>query len=179
MGIFPPILSPLLQYPSFQKYVVDNIVDRWDTAARLARLAGVSPKSDADKSTDHGGQDFDLTILHAVNDFDIPWREGKAVWEHATGGKDTKRFGSLSVNTTSEDGTLESKVWERTTGSGKQTKRIGWERVRYGGKLIFCLVISFSQNRTELTFLLIGHNEIATLSPATVAILRVLDKPIN
>lgn len=134
MGIFPPILSPLLQYPSFQNYVVGHIIDRWDTAARLARLTGISPRSDGDASNGHGEQGFDLTILHAANDYDIPWREGSAVWEHATGRKEIHHLGSLFVNTTSEDGVLQSKVWERNAGSGEQIKRIGWERVRFGGK---------------------------------------------
>ncbi|EFW17857.1 hypothetical protein D8B26_004809 [Coccidioides posadasii str. Silveira] len=148
MGIFPPLLSPLMGYPRYKKYVLDHIIDRWDTASRLARLTGVSPQSDSD--AEHDDKNFHLTIMHAANDPDIPWREGKRAWEAAVGGEDAAKLGTFTEQSISSDNTTEVKTWERRVGSG--LKRVRWQKVRYG-----------------------GHNEIASLSPAAVAVMKVFD----
>ncbi|KAK2808063.1 hypothetical protein FQN49_008750 [Arthroderma sp. PD_2] len=153
MGFIPPILSPLLQYPQLKKYILDNILDRWDTAARLAALTGIAPRENSSVGGSHESQSFDLTIIHAENDRDIPWREGKSVWDAATGGPNAANLGAFTHNHTSEDGVIQSTVWERNDGPGKALKRVRWERVRYG-----------------------GHNEIGTLNSVAVAVLRLLDK---
>ncbi|KAF3483965.1 uncharacterized protein GIQ15_03289 [Arthroderma uncinatum] len=153
LGFIPPILSPLLQYPQRKKYILDKILDRWDTAARLAALTGIAPREHSNTEHSHESQSFDLTIIHAANDRDIPWREGKSVWDAATGGPNAADLGVLTHNHTSEDGVIQSYVWERNDGPGKALKRVRWERVRYG-----------------------GHNEIGTLNSVAVAVLRLLDK---
>ncbi|EZF35541.1 hypothetical protein H101_00922 [Trichophyton interdigitale H6] len=150
MGFIPPILSPLLQYPQLKKYILDRLLDRWDTAARLAALTGIAPK----QAQNHESLPFDLTIIHAINDRDIPWREGKSVWDAATGGEMAVELGSFTHNHTSEDGVIQSTVWERMDEPSKALKRVRWERVRYG-----------------------GHNEVGTLNTVAVALLRLLDKP--
>ncbi|KMU86732.1 Abhd12 protein [Coccidioides immitis H538.4] len=148
MGIFPPLLSPLMGYPRYKKYVLDHIIDRWDTASRLARLTGVSPQSDSD--AEHDDKNFHLTIMHAANDPDIPWREGKRAWEAAVGGEDAAKVGTFTEQSISSDNTTEVKTWERRVGSG--LKRVRWQKVRYG-----------------------GHNEIASLCPAALAVMKVFD----
>ncbi|KAM5496228.1 putative acylglycerol lipase [Microsporum canis] len=152
MGFIPPILSPLLQYPQLKKYILDRLLDRWDTAARLAALTGIVPNY-GNSGNSYELQPFDLTIIHAVNDRDIPWREGRSVWDAATGGPKAAELGTFTHNYTSEDGIIQSTVWERNDGPGKAVKRVRWERVRYG-----------------------GHNEIGTLNTVAVAVLRLLDK---
>lgn len=146
-GILPPIFSPLIGYPSYKKYILKHILDRWDTAARLARLTGVAPKTEADKGLPE--LDFTLTVLHAKNDHDIPWREGNRAWAAAVGGSKASHYGKFVEESASEDG-AEVKVWERKVGS--KIKKVRWERVRYG-----------------------MHNEIASLSPAAIALARLFD----
>ncbi|KAK2741212.1 hypothetical protein FQN57_005674 [Myotisia sp. PD_48] len=150
MGIFPPILSPLIGYPWAQKYVTENIVDMWNTSGRLAALTGVS---NADTKHSRESYALDLTIMHAADDFDIPWPLGRGVWNSATGGVKAAELGSFVSNHTSEDGVTQSTVWERHDGPKKALKRVRWERVRYG-----------------------GHNVIACYSDAAIAVLRLLNK---
>ncbi|WEW59283.1 alpha/beta hydrolase family protein [Emydomyces testavorans] len=149
MGIFPPILSPLMGYPQYKKYVLNRIIDKWDTASRLARLTGVLPKSESDAK--YNEKDFNLIILHAANDPDIPWHEGKRTWDAAVGGEKATQLGNFIEVSASSDNVTEVKVWERRVGSA--LKRVRWEKVRYG-----------------------GHNKIASLSLAAVAVMRVFDE---
>jgi hypothetical protein len=132
MGVLPPLLSPLIGYPRFKKYALDKIVDTWDTASRLARLTGVSPSCDA--GTENANREFDLTILHASNDFQIPWREGKRAWEAAVGGANATNYGTFVEDNTSSDEAVEVKVWEKRVDRGERVKRVRWERFRYGGR---------------------------------------------
>lgn len=130
MGVLPPLLSPLMGYPQYKKYVIDRIVETWDTASRLSRLTGVSPKSETDAK--YNDKDFHLTVIHASNDPDIPWREGKRAWEAAVGGDKAAQFGNFVEESTSGDNRTEVRVWERKVGSGLKTVR--WEMVKYGGE---------------------------------------------
>ncbi|EEP77903.1 conserved hypothetical protein [Uncinocarpus reesii 1704] len=129
MGILPPILSPLMGYPQYQKYVLEHVIDNWDTASRLARLTGILSKSDSDEK--YNNKDFRLTILHAANDPDIPWREGKRTWEAAVGGEQASLLGTFVEESAPHENATEVKVWERRVGSGLKTVR--WEKIRYGG----------------------------------------------
>ena len=148
MGIFPPLLSPLLGYPRFQKYVLDKIVDTWDTASRLARLTGVLPSSDA--GAENAKQGFDLIIVHASDDFEIPWHEGKGAWEAAIGGVNATDCGAIVEDRVSNDGAVEVKVWEKRDKLGvdvsqeKLVKRARWEKLRYGGTLIILFIYFFT-----------------------------------
>lgn len=138
-GILPPILSPLLAYPRLQKYVTDRIVDSWNTADRLARLAGVASSSNSNSTVDDAhwdDKDFDLTIFHARNDMDIPWREGRRTYDVAVGGEKAAELGTFTFDHVSDDKARQVKVWERTGKDGKGRKRISWQRVKYGGKFI-------------------------------------------
>lgn len=135
-GVVPPVLSPLLAYPRLQKYVTDSIVDSWNTAGRLARLAGVSPNTTENADAYWDEQDFDLTIFHARDDLDIPWLEGKRVYDAAVGGGKAAELGTFTFDHVSDDKARQVKVWERVGRNGKGRKRISWQRVKYGGKFI-------------------------------------------
>ncbi|KAI1977186.1 hypothetical protein LOZ53_001719 [Ophidiomyces ophidiicola] len=148
MGVLPPLLSPLLGYPQFKRYVLNHIVDSWDTAARLARLTGVSPRSDSDAKQNN--KNIKISILHANNDPDIPWREGKQAWEAAIGRDKARQLGIMLQDLQSSDNITEVKIWERRVGSG--TKRVKWEKVKYG-----------------------GHNEIGNMGPAAVAVMDLFE----
>lgn len=138
-GLTPPLLSPLIGYPRMQKYLLGCIVDHWDTAARLARLTGVSPVAEDKPDSIYANKPFDLTIVHARDDAEIPWREGRRVWQAATGESNGTSSGKLVYERLSQNGLSEVKVWEKNldTTSGvapkKGVKRVRWEKVAYGG----------------------------------------------
>lgn len=137
-GLTPPLLSPLMGYPRFQKWVLDQIIDGWDTANRVARLTGVTV-NDSDtaeeKYTDKG---LDLTIIHAFDDADIPWYEGRAVWKAATSEGITGAPGKLTYNDAEDGNPSQVQVWKNEISQKDGTKivkKVRWERVRNGGML--------------------------------------------
>ncbi|OAP55173.1 hypothetical protein AYL99_10873 [Fonsecaea erecta] len=108
-GLTPPILSPLMAYPRLQEWLRSQIQDKWDASSRLVELAK-TPEIQ-----------LNLVMLHARNDYEIPWREGWANWdfllEAATDGKvDFPR-------------NFDREEWKSVDGR----KHLRWERVRHGG----------------------------------------------
>ncbi|KAJ5156715.1 hypothetical protein N7492_009518 [Penicillium capsulatum] len=152
-GLTPPMLSPLVGYPRFQRWVRSHIVDHWNTDARLARLSGVHVSEDISKLP---SRDLDLTIIHALDDVEIPWYEGRRVWVAATGENLQGRPGALTVEQAEAGSPSQVKIWEhRITGEDgiRVVKKVRWERVRYG-----------------------GHNSVATFSVAGLAVLRAFEQ---
>ncbi|KAJ5675607.1 hypothetical protein N7462_008504 [Penicillium macrosclerotiorum] len=155
-GLTPPMLSPLVGYPRFQKWVMSHIVDYWDTAARVARLTGVTSSIPDASGLTYSQKDLDLTIVHAKNDVEIPWYEGRRVWAAAIGEIQEDTPGKLIYENSQPGRPSEIKVWEnRITGSDGTTvvKKVRWERVQYG-----------------------GHNRVASFSVAGLAVLRAFEE---
>jgi len=133
-GITPPLLSPLSIYPPAQRWLLSKIVDQWETSRRLVELA---------QSAD---VDLDLTIMHAEDDWDIPWQEGRRNWNAVA---NAVRIPDVSMMTTSnESRSLDRDEWISKDGK----KRLRWERVKYG-----------------------GHNRIPTSEQAKLALLRLIE----
>ena len=133
-GITPPLLSPLIGYPRVQKWVMGSIVDHWDTASRVARLTGVGPSSGDDEMAGYGEKELDLSIVHAIDDFEIPWYEGRRVWQAAVGEGIDNKTGEVVYELKEADGPGEVRVWENKSGKKDgAVKRVRWERVGYGG----------------------------------------------
>ncbi|KAL4954758.1 Alpha/Beta hydrolase protein [Aspergillus filifer] len=153
-GITPPILSPLKGYPRVQKWARSHILDTWDTAGRVARLTGVNTTLEI-ANPFYIEKALDLTIIHAKNDVEIPWREGRRVWMAATGERVKDAPGALSFEKRDANGgPNEVLIWENKSGKGdKAVKRVRWERVAYG-----------------------GHNRVATFSTAALAVLRAFEE---
>ncbi|KAL5359180.1 abhydrolase domain-containing protein [Aspergillus floccosus] len=150
-GLTPPMLSPLMGYPRVQAWVKRHIVDTWDTAARVARLTGVAPAtSDAAPAS----KELDLAIIHAKNDVEIPWYEGRRVWLAATGENVKDAPGSIVYQRKDSNGPNEVLVWENKSPSGSgPVRKVRWERVAYG-----------------------GHNRVATFTAAAISVLRAFDE---
>jgi pimeloyl-ACP methyl ester carboxylesterase len=108
-GLTPPILSPLMGYPRLQEWLRSSIEDKWDASSRLVTMASVPEIR------------LNLAMLHARNDFEIPWEEGRANWDRlvtsATNGKIDFPRNLDHEEFHSEDG----------------KKNLRWERVRHGG----------------------------------------------
>lgn len=159
-GLAPPMLSPLMGYPHVQKWVLSHIVDTWKTDSRLARLTGLESHN-TESDARHAEKGVDITIIHARDDVEIPWREGFTNWKSATGtkanpdGEPTQ--GKIIHKRTAERGLTETRVWENEISSAhsktKQVKRVRWEKVGFG-----------------------GHNRVGTYSAAALAILRSFEE---
>lgn len=158
MGVVPPIFSGFVGYPWFKNWAKSKVLDRWETSRRLARLTGVAPNNtDADAA--HTERGVDITIVHARNDAEIPWREGFANWKAATGFRSVPDGyalddGKIVYERVAEGGQTECRVWEKevtaTTGSNKaQVKRVRWEKVAYGGMSTLSVSLSFCHYLTD------------------------------
>ena len=133
-GLTPPILSPLIGYPRVKQWALGHIVDRWDTAARVARLAGIGPTAQEDSDAGYANKELGLAIVHARDDVEIPWYEGRRVWVAATGEDQTDVPGRLVYEKKEANGPSEIKIWEnRSTKDSAVVKKVRWERVGYGG----------------------------------------------
>ncbi|OCT46070.1 hypothetical protein CLCR_00472 [Cladophialophora carrionii] len=108
-GLTPPLLSPLMGYPRLQDYLRSKIQDRWDASSRLAELAQTP------------GVQLNLVMLHARNDYEIPWQEGRANWDHV--------LAAASNGKTDFTRDLNHEEFKSEDGS----KHLRWERVRHGG----------------------------------------------
>jgi pimeloyl-ACP methyl ester carboxylesterase len=173
-GMTPPMLRPLMGYPRVQNWVLSHIVDHWDTAARVARLTGVGPTAENDSKSGYGSKELDLSIIHALDDVEIPWYEGRRVWAAAIGEKQEGAPGSLVYEHKEVKGPGEVRTWENKSPSDPNVvKRVRWERVGYGGMyrgfepLIVLLTLFFS---------FAGHNRVATFSVTALAILRAFER---
>jgi len=108
-GLTPPVLSPLVFYPRLQQWIRSSIVDQWDTASRLVELGEAS------------GVQLNLVMLHARNDHEIPWQEGRRNWDSAL---DAASDGKVDFPRNLDHE-------EFISGDGQ--KHLRWERVRHGG----------------------------------------------
>ncbi|CAI7627007.1 unnamed protein product [Penicillium pancosmium] len=154
-GLTPPMLSPLVGYPRFQNWVMSHVVDYWDTAARVARLTGIGSVHPDASGLEYSHKHLDLTVVHALNDFEIPWYEGRRVWAAATGEGTANAPGALIHENIEAGRSKEVKVWANKVAgkNGKDAvKTVRWERVLYG-----------------------GHNNVAQFSAAGIAVLRAFE----
>ncbi|CRG88042.1 hypothetical protein PISL3812_05067 [Talaromyces islandicus] len=158
-GLTPPMLSPLIGYPYVQQWVLSKIVDTWKSSSRLARLTGLESQN-TESDVRHAEKGVDITIIHARNDAEIPWREGFKNWNSAIGTKtpnDEPAEGKIIHKRVAERGLTETRVWEKEVQSAytkaKQVKRVRWEKVGFG-----------------------GHDRVGTYSVAALAILRSFEE---
>ncbi|KAF3403375.1 Monoacylglycerol lipase ABHD12 [Talaromyces pinophilus] len=166
-GLTPPMLSPLNSFPQAKTWIKSRIVDTWLSNARLARLTGMKPRENEEADRRHAQKAVDITIIHARNDAEIPWKEGFTNWMWATTGgdnlsSDQPQQASIVYERIDDVGRTETRVWEKevslasTSPAGnpkKQVKRVRWEKVGYG-----------------------GHNQVGAYSVAALAILRSFEE---
>ena len=112
---------------------MSHIIDHWDTASRVARLTGVGPSAGDDEKAGYGEKELDLSIVHAIDDYEIPWYEGRRVWQAAVGERSDDKAGELVYDHKEKDGPGEVRVWENRSGKKGAVKKVRWERVGYGG----------------------------------------------
>ena len=69
-----PILSPLAKFPLLFNYLSTFIQDKWSSKDRIA---GYVRANEANK------EKYQLTLIHAKDDYDIPWHHTEVVFWHA------------------------------------------------------------------------------------------------
>lgn len=116
-GMVPPLLSPLIAWPYAKNWFLSRIADKWETARRLAELVRAPDIP------------LDLTIVHAKDDWEIMWGNGKGNWEAVLDAVGAKEVYAEKIKTGEES-------WAklRWDGGGEQgTKVIRWELLEHGG----------------------------------------------
>ncbi|KAL8725212.1 MAG: hypothetical protein Q9166_007494 [cf. Caloplaca sp. 2 TL-2023] len=69
-----PILSPLARFPKTFKYLSAYIRDDWPSKYRIARYI---------RANEENGEKYRLTLIHAEDDWDIPFHHTEIVYWHA------------------------------------------------------------------------------------------------
>jgi abhydrolase domain-containing protein 12 len=69
-----PILSPLAKFSSLFKYLHRFIRDKWLSKDRIAQYV---------RANEANGEKYRLTLIHAEDDYDIPWHHTSTVFWHA------------------------------------------------------------------------------------------------
>lgn len=69
-----PILSPLAKFPWLFNYLSTFIVDKWMSKDRIA---GYIRANEANK------HNYQVTLIHAKDDFDVPWHHTEMLFWHA------------------------------------------------------------------------------------------------
>ena len=67
IGGWLPLLAPFRQYSALQKWYTGFVVDKWDSGTRIANFVRISKR-------------VRLTIIHARDDYEIPYRNSEAMF---------------------------------------------------------------------------------------------------
>ena len=69
-----PILSPLARFPLLFDYLSTFIVDKWLSKDRIAQYV---------RANEANGKRYQLILIHAEDDYDIPWHHTEVLFWHA------------------------------------------------------------------------------------------------
>ncbi|KAK4690726.1 hypothetical protein P7C71_g6132, partial [Lecanoromycetidae sp. Uapishka_2] len=69
-----PILSPLARFPLVFNYLSGFIEDKWLSKDRIARYI---------QANEANGENYRLTLIHAEDDYDVPFHHSEVVFWHA------------------------------------------------------------------------------------------------
>src|SRR5271155_1343969 len=69
-----PILSPLARFPLLFNYLSTFIQDKWLSKDRIAEYI---------RANEANGEKYRLTVIHAEDDYDVPWHHTEVIFWHA------------------------------------------------------------------------------------------------
>ena len=125
LGNVIPVLSPLRSYPKLQQFFTKQILDTWNTATRLSNFASHS-------------KSMNLVLIHAKNDFDIPWKHSDKLFLAAANATSEDGMTQKQIDGVKEHTDLGSVGWTNTWNvvgpHGSGTRRIRQEILLNGGK---------------------------------------------
>lgn len=117
-----PVLSPLRPYPAVQNLFISYVYDKWPSTSRLTNFVKISKR-------------VRLFIIHALNDYEIPWYHSQGLFVAAANGTmdsgiDLELLEKMKARNTIDmgDGTFIS-TWK-----AGNDKTIRQEVVGHGGK---------------------------------------------
>ncbi|KAI1004813.1 hypothetical protein K3495_g3403 [Podosphaera aphanis] len=139
-GGFVRILSPLDTYPSLQKWFNSHLIETWPTITRLSNLVRSSQK-------------LRLTIIHSLDDNQIPWTQSEALFVAACNATQDSvaapLFGGIKARSSIE--------------LGDEGKSVSIFQAP-GGNIIREEIVPYGQ-----------HNKIITSAPVVLAVRRAFD----
>lgn len=148
-----PVLSPLQIYPGLQQWLLHFIQEEWPTALRLSALVTAAAENPSRK--------LRLHLIHALDDRDIPWRNGEMNYEasyHSLASAASEaKIGIGGVDWGSEGFKREAKLGERV--------KILFEMLKFGGESDYT-AIPIDTDIHE------GHNMVVASSPVALAVLK-------
>ena len=124
IGGLVPILSALKPYPKLQQYFSKGIRDTWHTANRMSNLVRHS-------------KNINLVLIHAKNDFDIPWKHSDALFSTAANATSKEGMTFEQMDGVMQHTDLGEAGWTNTWNAGGPDggiNRIKLEILRHGGK---------------------------------------------
>lgn len=159
-GGFVPLLSALRPYPPIQRFFARRIKDTWQTAVRLGSFVGHS-------------KNVNLVLIHATNDYDIPWKHSNALFYAAANATSKDGMTIKQIDGVKDTVNLGEGGWVNSWNAGGQDhdrgKRIRQEIVMHGGE-------HFTTHSSLLWLTdFTGHNRIVTYPVVAKAVLRVFN----
>lgn len=88
LGGYLPLLLPLRPFPYIAELLLSQMVDKWETAERLAAYYTVLQDTPSLHSGSRGMGS--LQVLHAVNDADIPYHQTGMICRRILGERDSR-----------------------------------------------------------------------------------------
>lgn len=119
-----PFLAPLGFFPQAQQALSRRIKDTWRTQDRLANMAQNSRK-------------LNLVLIHAQNDYDIPWTHSNTLFHATANATSEKGMTSAQIDSVKYHEDLGSQGWTNswTAGAGEEgLKSILQIILKYGGR---------------------------------------------
>ena len=162
IGGVVPILSPLRPYPVLQRFFERGIQETWFTDQRLDRLVRES-------------KGVRLFMVHARNDFEIPWSHSQRLFYVAANATSEKGLSNKLIDGVKwhedlgEAGWID--VWKAGEGD-KGRKEVKLEVVPVGGKFDCS-----GSSAKDILIPLKGHNRITTYPAVVRAILNGFSDP--
>ena len=125
VGGYVPILSALRPYPPLQRFFASKIKDTWQTAGRLGTFVRRS-------------KNVNLVLIHAINDYDIPWKHSDALFYAAANATSKEGMTIKQIDGVKDTVDLGEGGWVNSWNAGGQGhdrgKRIRQEIVMHGGE---------------------------------------------
>lgn len=119
-----PILSPLRTYPRLQRWFTRQVVDTWQTEARLTNLVQTS-------------KHLNLAMIHAKNDIEISWRNTEHLFQAVANATSSSGMAIADIDSVKNHVDLGMGGWQNTWTTESSTgalKRIKEIIVPYGGE---------------------------------------------
>ena len=152
IGGYISLLSPFKYYPILQQWLGRQMHDTWDSASRLTNLVKKS-------------ENLRLTIMHAENDWDIPWRHADALFYSAINGTSDKGLTVEEVDVVRTKEDLDSSGYIYTWEDDR--RYIREQILKYGGELTVDTPKGHVSNFSDQ-----GHNRVVSYAPMSLAVLR-------